>query len=408
MKLFTALSALCCMLMFAGGMVPEEYIMRIDPVSPVPVRIAALLPFSGREKQTAERLYEGLDFAAAEINAGRGINNKPFEFKKFDTRGSVSGAVEAVRQAAAWGACAVIAGIDTAEVRAIIPHAVKNRMIVLLPATSDDKVREVSPFVYRVCYSDTQQAEALMAYTYYWRQAKTISVIIDPCEKGDYNRNLAAAVSKAMKQFGGTVINTTMLPVKGTLADSDLAGAVQGMPDVIFVAAENKRAIAILKRLRANGYRGFVCGPDNWNNDEFFSELKNFSSGECFFPALASERSEYDEYRKFCRAFRKKLYYMPGMYECQAYDALKFLAQSLNGIRDLEAFDLNWRAIRNHCGAATLYTMKPGGELDRMIYINGIGVQSSSDGTKTFVPRELHKLLHSKIQEYSDNYFNVR
>lgn len=408
MKKLSAFISTLLLLLLCGCFVPQEYYFRKSKVPQRNVKIAALLPISGKNKATAERVNEGLKFAVFELNQRHGVNGKQIDFKVFDTRGTESGSIEAVRKAASWGSVAVLSGVDSDEAAWVIPHAAKSRMPVMLVTATKDDLSLLSPFVYRVTFTDTQQMDVLAGFLSYWRQKKSYAIIVDNFYGGAYERDLSASASKAVKSSGGTVVCTESLNRDGTFERGIFLRVLRSDPDVIIVCSTSGRGAQILKLLRNYGYGGVICGPDSWDNDDFISGLGNFNPGECFYTSLASQESEFDEFRKFNDAFRKKNFYFPGVFEIQSYDAMRFLCFSLDKAEHLVKFDKNWCTIRNHCGAAALYTMKKKGELDRTVYIKSLGVSKDSSGKYILTPRQSHKLQHSKLKEYNENYFNVK
>ena len=159
-----------------------------------------------------------------------------------------------------------------------------------------------------------------------------------------------------------------------------------------------KRAAAIFKKLRQSGFNGIICGPDSWDDAEFIAALVDVEPGEVIYTALFSPENTLQEYQDFKETFRKRFFYIPGACPVQSYDALKFLAIGLTNADDLFKFDKNWRTIRNHSGAAAVYTMLKKGEIDRTVYLNSIGVHR---GKRLLpYPRLSMKLQYSKLEDY--------
>jgi ABC-type branched-subunit amino acid transport system substrate-binding protein len=154
-----------------------------------------------------------------------------------------------------------------------------------------------------------------------------------------------------------------------------------------------------VKKLRAAGFAGVICGPDSWDDAEFIAGLDGVEPGECIYTAFFHEGNDSPEFLEFRKEFRKKFYHYPTACETQSYDALKLLAIGLIRAENLFDFDKNWRTIRSYSGAAAVYTMLKKGEIDRTVYINSIGVRRG----KHLVPygRLSHKLQYSKLADYT-------
>ena len=399
-KMFAFLAAafLC------AGCVPEEYFLRIDQEAKTPVRIAAVIPLSGKNKIYAEQMMAGMVFAVEQINAQNGVNGRNLQFKVFDSTGTPVGAVAAMEDAAKWGASGIIAGYDSDEVSAAISRSGELRLPTVIPLATSDQHTDLSPFIYRNSYTDTQQSEMLMSYLYHWRKARTIGIFIDT-RNALYSQNLARSCAQAFQDCGGSVVSTVQLQGKN-IPDKIIQDMVMADVDAVVIPADGKRAAEILKKLRNAGFHGIIAGTDTWDDIDFISSLDDFNPGECVFTAFFSDENSSAEYIRFKSAFRKRFYYNPGACETQSYDALKFLVIGLSTAETLPDFDKNWRTIRNHQGAAATYTMLKKGKIDRTIYLNTVGIDKVNGKFRPY-SRLSRKIQYSKLEEYKESFYEV-
>ena len=175
-----------------SGCIPSEFYLKVDMSSAnTDLKIAAILPLSGKNRTEAEQMAEGMKMAEYEINANSVTGKGQLQLKIFDSKGTADGALEAVETAAKWGAAGIIAGYNTEEVSDIIPHAVRHRMPVVIPLATSNEHTEVSPFVFRNSYTDRQQSEVLANYLFHWRQVKTLGILLDESSDTVYQNNIA-------------------------------------------------------------------------------------------------------------------------------------------------------------------------------------------------------------------------
>jgi len=380
------------------GCVAPEMKLRVNLDETTPIKVAAMLPLTGKNHIYAEQMREGLLLAESEINANGGINNRKLQLEIIDTCGTAVGTRAAIDKAIALNTVAIIAGYDTQEVGMIIGNAAALRMPTVIPlATSDYHVQE-SPFVYRNCYSDAQQMEVLAAYLHHWRNLKRGALLTDPVGDINYSRSVCRDLEQSMKDNGDMVVFKDSLPADGSLPEKLIRDMLACDPQFIFVPSGGKRIATILKALRKAGFNGVICGPDSWDDPEFIAALVDTEPGDCIYTAFFSKENDSAEYERFSAEFRKKYLHLPDACSTQSYDALKFLAIGLSGADNLYKFDKNWRTIRNHIGAAAIYTMLKKGDIDRTVYLNSIGVHRG----KRLIPyaRLSKKLQYSKIKDY--------
>lgn len=405
MKLFKRLPLLITAVLsvLTAGCIPSELYLKVDMSEPgTDLKIAAVLPLSGRNKIAAEQMAEGMKMAEYELNANSVTGRGQLQLKFFDSKGSADGAMEAVEAAAKWGAAGIIAGYSTEEVSDILPHAVRHKMPVVIPLATSNEHTDLSPFVFRNSYTDRQQSEVLANYLLHWRQAKTLGIFLDESKDVVYQNNIARDTAQAFQDIGGKV--TATLLTKQIPEEKDIVALLKTDPEAILVTFGGKEAGILIRKLREAGFTGIICGPDSWDTDELVMPLQNIKVGECLYTAFFNAENESQEFKKFKKEFRKRFYYYPGARETQSYDALKFMVVGFYRAETLLDFDRNWRSIQQHQGAAARYTMLPRGDIDRTIYINTIGVRRNGKGLEAF-SRFSRQIQYSRIKMYNPDYY---
>jgi branched-chain amino acid transport system substrate-binding protein len=388
-------------LLFSGCISSDLYLSGNTGPEAV-LKVAAILPLTGKNRVFAEQMAEGLKMAAYELNLNSTTGRKSVQLKIFDSKGTSAGTAAAANAAAKWKAAGLIAGYSTAEVSDIIPYAVKFRMPVVIPLATSNRHSEISPFVYRNSYTDAQQGDMLASYLMYWRQVKYIGIFVGGSGMDEYQSTIGREVASVFKDIGGNV--TLTRPVKQRPGKDDIMDMLKSDPEAITLTFGGKDAAQTIRDLRKSGFTGIIFGADNWDDETLISGLDNFIVGDCLYTAFFCDDETVREYRDFKKAFRTRFYHNPGACETQSYDALRFLAFSLRNAGNLPEFDRNWRKIRQYQGASARYTMLPKGEVDRTIYVNSIGVRRSGDKLQPFA-RLTRKMQYSKLKEYRPEYY---
>ncbi len=392
---------LLAILLAVTGCIPSELRFHPLPSDPsAPVTVAALLPLTGTNKIYAEQMREGLQAAEITVNQRqKGVSGRRLQVQFFDTAGTAAGTLDALQAARAAGAVAVIAGYGTQEVNQIIARADDLRMPMIIPLATSDFHSNTSAFVYRNCFSDTQQMEVLASYLAFWRQKNTGAIVTDSTDDADYTRGISRNFSQSVTDLGGTITADTVLTGGALLTEGQLRSLLMADPQFILVSARGKRVAQIIKQLRESGFFGIICGPDSWDDAELTAALNGTDPGECIFTALFNPQNPSGEYTAFRQEFRRRFYHYPGACETQSYDALIFLAIALNNTDNLWDFDRNWRQIVNYQGASATYTMLKNGGIDRTVYLKSFGVDRST-GTPQPFPRLTKELQYSKLRDY--------
>ena len=393
-------AALAAAALFFSGCVPEELRLNRDPELETAIRIGALIPLTGANRQYGMKMLEGIRFAVNELNNSRGASGKPIELHTFDTTSTAEGAARAAESAAAAKVIGVIAGYDTTEVSAELPLLEKLHLPAVIPLATADEHVGANPFVFRNMYTDSQQAETIAAYLWYWRKVMFIGILVDMAPENEYSRNIAREVAHHFKDLGGEV--TLVAEFRGNDYEKQLREIMTHAPRAIVLPVDAERAAAMIKLLRSLGYRGIICGPDSWDEIQLEHGLAGLAKpGDCVYIGTFSPESQRREYKKFHKAYKERHFRSPGSCEILSYDAVKLLLIGLSDATDMIKFRKNWRSIRQHSGAAAVYTMLKNGGIDRTMYIKSIAPPNVANPDP--YSRTLLEFQYSRIATYRES-----
>lgn len=382
------------------GCVEPELMLRIRPEERSPIRIGAILPLSGENRDYGTRMLKGIRLAVDELNGGRGIAGRKIDLVVYDNASTREGAARATTSAAAEGAVALIAGYNTTEVGGIVPLAEPLRLPVIIPQATANRFSGFSRFVFRCVYSDRQQAEALAGYLWYWRKLLRLGIVVNMEQKDEYSRNIARDMAQCFTDLGGEVVRT--IEIRGDKFDRELQELMTHGPQAILLPVDGKLAAKMLKTLRDKGFGGIVCGPDAWDSEEFFQALSDRSSvGDCVYIGMFGGDDSYPAYREFAKRFREHYFHSPGSTETLSYDALKLLAIGLSRAETILDFERNWKDIKMYPAASGVMSSLPKGGIDSTIYINSIVPGNYLDPHPH--PRTIRSFLHSKLETYRND-----
>lgn len=400
MKILLFIAA--CLALLSGCVSPEE--MLRNPVTTShdvmfsDVVIGAALPLTGKHSIQGNAMLPGAQAAITAINLKRGIGGRRVRLEVCDTAGTPEGAKRAMAILAAKGAAVIIGGCSSIESAGLVAGAQSERVPLVVPCATADSISGSNPFVFRTSCTDTQQAEGLAAYLWYWRQIKQIGVLIDMRTASEYERNVARAAAQSFSSLGGYVVKSANY--------TDIPSCVEAMrqvmacaPKAIVVTAVGKEAAMMVKALRKLGYSGVICGTDGWDRDDFFATLgKDCNPGECIYVTFFSSEYKSDEFETFSEEFRKKYYHLPGAHATAMRDAVVMACGCIANNTSIRDFKRNWLAMQNFFGAASVYNPMRSGDVDRMLFINSL----APAGLKSRYPSPglIRGFMYSKLESY--------
>ena len=403
MKLYRHLTLLlltAAALLALWGCVPPDQVLRFVPESYESVKIGVVLPLSGADALQGKKMLRGAQFAAEELNNRRGHFGRTVELLVEDSCSTGEGAAAALEKAVRAGAVGIVGGHSTVEVQSMTALARRHRVPLVIPmATGDDDVIGKNPFVFRVVFTDQQQSEMIAGFMKYYRRVKRVAVAVSTDPADVYSRNVARDVADSFRELGGEITCISETDKKDPAPAMKQARSL--VPDAIVLPFSAELAAKCYKILRESGYSGLICGPDTWDDPEFFRHLQGLKNvGSNFYTAFFSSEARHIEFIKFWQEFRKKYFYYPGSCEIQTFDALNMLLTGFgNNAASLRSFNKNWRGMRKHSAVAGIYTMTPDNGIDRTIYINRIG-RSPETGDKP-IPKNITGLQYSRLEDYS-------
>ena len=336
-----------------------------------PAKIGVVLPLTGPDADFGRRTLRGVEMAAATLNNGRGISGRRIELVTRDTKSRPAEARRQVEALADEGVSGLIGPYSTNEALAAKSAIETLRIPTVVPLATSDELTDGTQMIYRACFTDKQQGEALAAYCWYWRKMLRLAILIDQNESAAYSRNVAEATSNAFTALGGTVVRR--VEFRGDFEEfaRKLRDLVSYNPQAILIPAEPENAGKLVRYIRKLGYRGLLLGPESWDDPVFLANCGD-EPGDCAFVGLYSDEFDVPEQHEFHDAFRRNFFVYPSSCEAQGYDALNMLAIGLGNARSVEDFNFNMTQIRNVPGASALYTMKPGGGIDRTVFIKTV------------------------------------
>ncbi|WP_294505784.1 ABC transporter substrate-binding protein [uncultured Victivallis sp.] len=336
-----------------------------------PVRIGVLLPLTGDDAEFGERTLRGIRLACDELNNGRGISDRRVELLIRDTKSSPLEARHQTEELSEQGIAGLVGPYSTNEALAIKPVVEALLIPTVIPLATNDEVTNGTRMIYRACFTDSQQGEAIAAYAWYWRKLLRMAILVNVDKQATYSRSVAQAAGKAFAELGGEVVHS--VEFKGDKEEfvKKLQELVSYGPQAILVPGEPGNSGRVVKYIRELGYRGLLLGPESWDDPAFLRECGP-RPGDCAFIGFYSDEFDLPEQHAFRKEFRRTNFIFPGSCEAQGYDALKLLAIGLSRAASVEDFNRNMLSIRNLPGAAALYTMKPGGGIDRTMFIKTI------------------------------------
>jgi branched-chain amino acid transport system substrate-binding protein len=321
---FTRAPALALAALLAATALPAQS-------APDPIRIGAILSYSGPSAPLGLPQVNALKLAEQTINAKGGVLGRPISFEIVDDEAKADVASQLATQQIASGVVAIICGtrVDTTNAVARVTAAAGVLQIILTPTVSTwkSKTGAVTKTVFEAQASDELESTALLDYSKRKLGVKKIAIIHDANFFGTSGADIATGVASQMgipvltsAAYAGDATDFTpqVLQIKGTDPDAILLWGATTTPALVTKAI---RTLGFTKPILASGGVDTpayikIAGPASENVYAVGSLAKSHAS--------ADQKAFVDLY--------EKTYNEPAVsFAAQAWDATQIVIAAIAG-----------------------------------------------------------------------------
>ncbi len=207
----------------------------------------------------------GVELAVKGINAGGGVNGRPLAVDVQDDAGTPDGASSVVKKIITSDKPTAVIGevASTLSIQAApICNAAKVPMIS--PSSTNPKVTQLGPYVFRVCFIDPFQGTAAAKFALGTLHAKKAAILTDA--GNDYSIGLTKFFTQSFTQGGGQVVVSQNYGKDDVDFTSQLTQIKADAPDVLYVPGYYGQVGPIAKQARAIGLTVPLLGGDGWDS----------------------------------------------------------------------------------------------------------------------------------------------
>lgn len=312
MALFLSLAALC------------------QARDPEPIRIGSVFAKTGPGAEENSPNYRMVMLAARQINAAGGLLGRPVEVVEFDTKSSPLGARQAAQDAVAAGVAAVVGPSWSSQAMAMGPVLQEAGIPMIGATTTAAEVTAIGDFIFRACYTDALQADALSRFAFQDLGARKVVVVTIA---GDvYSEGLSAMFAESFAAQGGAVLKQLRYLQNAMNFEEQVRDIAAASPDLVFVAGYTRDSGLLLKQARGNGLDMPFLGGDGWTALEHYPYLDP-ARGENYYVSHWHPDSDSEASRDFVglllREFGPDALGMIDAGNANAFDALGLVADAV-------------------------------------------------------------------------------
>jgi branched-chain amino acid transport system substrate-binding protein len=207
----------------------------------------------------------GIELAAGQINETGGIDGRRVKLIVEDDKGEASEAATLATQLIEEKKVdALLGDVASSLSLAAAPIAENAKVPMITPASTHPVVTQRRNYIFRACFIDPQQGEALAEFAVKNLRARRAALFVD--RSSDYSRSIEKAFEQRFAKLGGQVV------VKQSYMGGDrdfvaqLVSIRHARPDVLVVPGYYNEAGDIAKQARRIGFRKPLLGVDGWDS----------------------------------------------------------------------------------------------------------------------------------------------
>ncbi|GAP21781.1 ABC transporter substrate-binding protein [Leptolinea tardivitalis] len=304
------------------------------PETPVPIveiKVAIMAPFSGNMAVYGKSLVNGVMMVVNDWNDSHAENGwkivPVYADTKCDPKTTISEANRLIHEetityfigdVCSEASVALADILDQSGALQISPAASSP----MLTIDSDGNGRR---FVFRTCYLDRYQAQAMARYLVLNGFKKAV-ILANSDDM--YSYELAEAFANTYTGEGGTILMNSL----GISADKDFSGILTRVrdlnPDVIYLPMWSKQLNLVASQIQTAGIKAQLAGPDSWEDRNLIKSVVEKGLYSTNF-SINNPRPEAVE---FVKTYQLKTGKRPDMIAALGYDTASLLLTAFDNV----------------------------------------------------------------------------
>ncbi|MCO4794684.1 MAG: ABC transporter substrate-binding protein [Bacteriovoracaceae bacterium] len=298
--------------------------------------IGAVFPMTGPIATYGQESVNGIKMALDKINKD-GKLTKKIKLIVEDNKGEPVDSSNAVRKLINIdNVHAIIGSVASSNTLAGAPIAQENKVPMMTPASTNEKVTQTGSFISRTCFTDAFQGVVMAKFAKETLSKSNAIIIVD--NSSDYSKGLAKVFSDNFTKMGGKIlgaIDDYTYTQKDTDFRSLLRKVKRANPDVIFLPGYYTEVGLMLKQARQLGLNIPFLGGDGWDSPK----LQELAGPEAIKGNYISSHFSPDDkdptVQKFVKEYETNFKQKPGAMAALGYDGMLVMADALSRAGEL-------------------------------------------------------------------------
>ncbi len=274
----------------------------------------------------------GIDMATEETNAAGGLLGKKVEIYVEDDRCLPEEAASAVKKLITQDKVVAMLG-EVASSRSLAgaPICQDNKIPMITPSSTNPKVTQVGDYIFRICFIDPFQGEAMAKFAYNNLGLRKAAILKD--SKNDYSVGLAQFFAETFKGLGGQIVAEESYFEQDQDFKAQLTSIKGKKPETIFIPGYYTEVGLIARQARELGIPASLMGGDGWDSPKLAEIATIKKPGDalknCYFSNHYASDDPNPVIQGFIQKYKAKYNEVPDAMAVLGYDVAQILFDAI-------------------------------------------------------------------------------
>ncbi len=282
---------------------------------------------TGGQATFGQSTHNGIMLAVDELNNGGGVSGRKFRVITEDDQSKAEEAATAVTKLISQNnVIAVLGEVASSSSLAAAPICQSNKVPMITPSSTNERVTAVGDYIFRMCFIDPYQGEAMANYLSKQEGMKNAAILVDV--KSDYSTGLAANFKRTFLANGGKIVVEQSYAQGDSDFRAQLTAIKSAKPEVIFVPGYYNDIGQIAIQARDLGMQMPLAGGDGWESPKLI-EIGGKALEGCFYSNHYHVDDPSPAVRSFVQKYEERFGAKPDSLAALAYDSTLVLADAI-------------------------------------------------------------------------------
>lgn len=322
------------------------------------IKIASIFSKTGPAAAANQHHIQAVRFAVEEINKAGGLLGKKVEIIEYDNQSSPIQSKLAAKKAVKAGVVAVVGASWSDHSLAMAPVLQRVKIPMISPDSTNKKVTLKGDYIFRACFLDPFQGQALAKFVFDEYKPETAVIIEDITSA--YSQGLADAFQESFEALGGKVLARLEYKLEQDDFSEVIAKTKELIPDVLFIPGHDESG-KIVHKAQQEGVSALMLGGDGWGYRAFL-HLGGQELEEGYYTSHWHKDLDTPISKEFVERYHK--IYDVNEFVAITFDAVNLLADAIKraGATDGKAIRDALAATENFQGVTGVYSFDENGD----------------------------------------------